>query len=48
MIAGCGVDELGVDPHTAAALAHAALENVANAKLPRDLFHIDRAALVTL
>ena len=44
--AGDAVDELGGDPEPVAGPPHAALEHVAHAELPRDLPHVDGAALV--
>ena len=46
MAAGGGVVELRGDAHLVAASPHAAFEHVADAELPPDLFHVDRAALV--
>ena len=46
MAAGRRVDELRADAQLLAGPAHAAFEHVADAKLARDLLHIDRAALV--
>jgi len=36
----------GRDPHTIATLAHAALDDIADAKLLGDLLHVDGLALV--
>ena len=41
-----GVDELGGDAHAVAALADAALQDVAHAKLASDAFDVDGLALV--
>ena len=46
MGAGDRVDELRADAQPVAAAAHAAFEHVADAKLARDLAHIDSAVLV--
>ena len=46
MAAGHRVDELRADAQPLAGPAHAAFEHVADAKLARDLLHIDRAVLV--
>jgi len=44
--AGCGIDKLAGDAHTAAGLAHAAFQYVADAKFSPDLLHVDSPPLV--
>ncbi len=46
MAAGGHVVELGGDAHAVAALAHAALDHIADAEGFGDLFHVDGLALV--
>src|SRR5690348_17495612 len=46
MGSGLAVDQLCVDPDTAASLPDAAVEHIADAEFPRHIPHIDRAALV--
>jgi hypothetical protein len=41
-----GVDQLAGDPHAAGRLAQAAFKDVAHAKFPADLLHVDCPALV--
>ena len=43
-----GVNELNVDPHLIACLLHAALEDMGDAELLRDLSQISRVAFKTL
>src|SRR5262249_48661641 len=40
------IDQLSRDAHALSVLAHAAFEHITNAKLPTNLFYIDRTALV--
>ena len=46
MAAGCAVDELGIDAHAVARLAHAALQRIAHGECRAHFGHRDRAALV--
>src|SRR5690348_11810285 len=40
------INQLGSDPHTPAALAYRAFEDIADAEFAADLLHVDRLALV--
>jgi hypothetical protein len=44
MVAGLGIDELRVDPHTLSLTANTAFQDVANAQFARDLLQVDRSA----
>src|SRR5271166_4244135 len=46
MRAVCRIDQLCSDAYATGGLAHRAFKHIAHAKLPPDLLHVDRLALV--
>jgi hypothetical protein len=45
MVTSGGIDQLRADPHAVGGAAHAPFDDVGDAKLARDVLHLDRLAL---